>query len=140
MSKTRIIVVMLLLSGLFFAAVRAVQADTKESDVIDTGCVGNCGDTSTIIYEVPEREDYGTMFSVAQTYSSLCPSKRAEAQIIINSEEEGVFDLMDPQAEIEFTADPNDVITVVVQLLEADPNVRCIWLGDLQFALKQPRR
>lgn len=134
MRKTRIIVAMLLLVGLVVVAGRAVHADAPQGAVIETGCVGDCGEFATITHQVPER-DAGGMYGVEQIYSSLCPNQGAEAEIYVNNEVRARVDLTDEASEVQFTARPGDVIDVVVDLFDTGVKAQCIWLGDLQFAL-----
>ncbi len=131
-----------LLAFLYFPTLSQAQGGLSNSAcggaLLIDGCVGACGNPSTISYVINQGISNGSDFELYLTSasSSLCPTHRAIAKVSVNGNVVASGDLTVVGSCIPFDANYDEVIEVEVRAIRVDSRVECVWLGELDYELK----
>jgi len=104
--------------------------------VVASGCVGACGSTASISYTVPVSAEYKTKVCLQTDQSSLCPNTGARAKVYKNGSLVATVNITAVGSGLGILATSGDVITVEVSLFPIKNNIQCVWLGNLDFSLR----
>jgi len=126
--------------ALIMAGVFGAQANTNLNSaealslVASSGCVGECGTSSSISYTVPGPTGRNNQLLLFKDNSNLCPNTGALAFIRVNGVFVAAIDLSTSNGQM-FTARGGDVVTVSVTTFNKNNGISCKRLGNLNFSI-----
>lgn len=103
--------------------------------VVGKGCVGECGSTATVEYNVAAPTHINMLVKTVE--SSLCGNTGALAFIFRNGEEVAHGRLTGPGAMLQAEAAPGDQIVVFALTYPIPNEIVCVRQGNLDFEVIQ---
>ena len=108
------------------------------STVVGSSCVGTCAPVGFISYNVsPPCTALVENLCVETTNSSLCPSHIAIAWVYVNGVLTTRGNITATGSTLGFSAPCGANVQVVVTTRLVNPNIQCVWFGNVDFVLKR---
>lgn len=109
--------------------------DNISGKVVGKGCVGECGQSSTIRYTVDAKSPVLMIVQTVET--SLCPNTGAHAWLFINERLAGHDVITRLGSRVLDEARPGDEVVVHVATFPVPNGIVCVRQGELDFVLVQ---
>ena len=106
--------------------------------IVGSTCVGACAPSGEIEHQVgPLCTAAVVNLCVNTGSSSLCPSHIAVARVFVDGVLTAAGNVTAAGSTLSFSAPCGSKVKVIVKIKHVNPNIQCIWLGEVNVNLHQ---
>lgn len=121
------------LMAIAFAGLMANTQPAAVESLVNTTCVGECGNRAEMVYMAPELGGMVDLMLKVDQYD-LCESHASAAMVFVNDKFVGRV-ILEENAVFPLSVEAGSEVRVVSGIRTVHPTIRCIELGEVRVGL-----